>query len=111
MPRAQAIRRAVEVSSKILDGADVRAYGFCRVVTSLEFFQHYFAKSGHKDLLMTRQLTLTARQPPLRSPHAKRPPRQRLRANGQTGNLKYSPQLEEDVRVLVDCSDSRCSAL
>src|SRR5215472_1751188 len=89
MPRAQAIRRAVEVSSKILDGADVRAYGFCRVVTSLEFFQHYFAKSGHKDLLMTRQLTLTARQPPLRSPHAKRPPRQRLRANGITAEVDF----------------------
>src|SRR4029077_17757321 len=42
------------------------AYGIFRKVTTLEFFQHHFAKSGHKDyLLMTRQLISTARQPPL----------------------------------------------
>src|SRR4029077_10981365 len=35
-------------------------------VTTLEFFQHHFAKSGHGDgLLMTRQPTSTVRQPPL----------------------------------------------
>src|SRR5215510_9695514 len=93
MPRAQAIRRAVEVSSKILNGADVKTYDFCRVVTSLEFFQHYFAKSNHKDLLMTRQLTLTARQPPLRSPHTKRPPRQQLRANDLIIEVDFGSEL------------------
>src|SRR5207302_1430407 len=42
------------------------AYGIFRKVTTLEFFQHHFAKSGHGDgLLMTRQLISTARQPPL----------------------------------------------
>src|SRR6516225_5367352 len=41
-------------------------YGIFRKVTTLEFFQHHFAKSGHRDgLLMTRQLTSTVRQPPL----------------------------------------------
>src|ERR1700726_1164629 len=35
-------------------------------VTTLEFFQHHSAKSGHGDgLLMTRQLISTFRQPPL----------------------------------------------
>src|SRR5437660_12489600 len=42
------------------------AYGIFRKVTTLEFFQHHFAKSGHGDgLLMTRQLLSTFRQPPL----------------------------------------------
>src|SRR5215831_9935806 len=63
--QAQAVRWTVEVSSKIFDCADVVAYGMFRKVTTLEFFQHHFAKSGHKDLLMTRQLTSTVRQPPL----------------------------------------------
>src|SRR5437899_12057873 len=58
--------RSVEVSSKIFDCVDVMAYGIFRKVTTLEFFQHHFAKSGHGDgLLMTRQLISTARQPPL----------------------------------------------
>src|SRR5258708_38520964 len=66
VPQAQAIRWAVEVSSKIFDCADVMAYGIFRKVTTLEFFQHHFAKSGHGDgLLMTRQLISTFRQPPL----------------------------------------------
>src|SRR5882762_3606256 len=42
------------------------AYGIFRKVTTLEFFQHHLAKSGHGDgLLMTRQLISTFRQPPL----------------------------------------------
>jgi hypothetical protein len=41
--RAQAVRGTVESSSKILDGVDVTAYSFGRVVTSLEFLQHQFA--------------------------------------------------------------------
>src|SRR6266403_2704192 len=66
VPQAQAIRWAVEVSSKIFDCVDVTAYGIFRKVTTLELFQHHFAKSGHGDgLLMTRQLISTARQPPL----------------------------------------------
>src|SRR5216683_3069712 len=66
VPQAQAIRWAVEVSSKIFDCVDVMAYGIFRKVTTLEFFQHHFAKSGHGDgLLMTRQLISTFRQPPL----------------------------------------------
>src|SRR5437899_8436215 len=58
--------RSVEVSSKIFDCVDVVTYGIFRKVTTLEFFQHHFAKSGHGDgLLMTRQLISTFRQPPL----------------------------------------------
>src|SRR6202030_1572697 len=61
-----AIRWTVEVSSKIFDCVDVMAYGIFRKITTLELFQHHFAKSGHGDgLLMTRQLISTFRQPPL----------------------------------------------
>lgn len=50
----------------LLDCADVVAHRIVRKVTSLEFFQHHFAKSGHRDLLpMTRQPISTVRQPPL----------------------------------------------
>jgi len=48
VPRAQAVRRTVEVSSKILDCPDVVAYGICREVTTLEFLQHHFSKMGHR---------------------------------------------------------------
>src|ERR1700740_368818 len=82
LPRPQAIRLAVEVSSKILDGADVRAYGSCRVVTSLEFFQHYFAKMGHGNTSCDPHLHTNHQATNVPLPHAKRPPRQRLRANG-----------------------------
>jgi hypothetical protein len=41
--RAQAVRGTVESSSKILDGMDVTAYSFVRVITPLEFFQQQFA--------------------------------------------------------------------
>ena len=63
MLRAQAVRRTVESSREIFDYADVIACGIFCVIPTLEFLQHHFAKSGHGDLLMTRQLISTARQP------------------------------------------------
>src|SRR5262244_2408000 len=60
--RAQAIWGTVETSRKFLDGTDVTAYGSRRVVTTLSFLQHHFAKSGHGDLLMTRQPISILRQ-------------------------------------------------
>ena len=74
MPRAQAVWRTIKSSSKIFNCPDVVAYGSLCVIKTLEFFQHHFAKSGHRDLLMTRQLISTNKQPLLRSSHAKRPP-------------------------------------
>ena len=52
-----------------------------RIVETLEFLQHHFAKSGHGDLLMARQLISAASEPLLDPPHAKRPPHERLRSN------------------------------
>src|SRR6516165_12500464 len=74
MPRAQAIRWTVEVASKVFHCADVGTCGIVSVITTLEFLQHHFSESGHKDLLMTRKFILRAWQSPIRSPHAKRLP-------------------------------------
>ena len=42
------------------------AYGIFRIITTLEFLQHHFAKSGHRDgLLVTHNLSQPTRQPPL----------------------------------------------
>ena len=57
--RAQSIRRFTEVSRETLDGAEVTACSSFREVTSLEFLQHYFAKTGHRDLLVTRNYLAT----------------------------------------------------
>src|SRR5216684_7736492 len=55
--RAQAIRRAVESSREIFDYADVEACGIFRIITTLEFLQHHFSEMGHRDLLVTQNLS------------------------------------------------------
>jgi hypothetical protein len=35
------------------------------VITSLEFFQHYFSEMGHRDLLVTQNLSQANEQPTL----------------------------------------------
>jgi len=49
MARSQAVRRKVESSREIFDGADVGIYGSLGVITTLEFLQHHFSKMGHRD--------------------------------------------------------------
>jgi len=46
--RSELIRRAPKVTREILDGSDVAAYGSLSVITTLEFFEHHFAKVGHR---------------------------------------------------------------
>src|SRR5437867_918796 len=65
MSRAQAIRGAVEVSSKILDCADVGTCGMLSVITALEFFQHYLAKMGHRNTSCDPHLHQAIEQPML----------------------------------------------
>src|SRR5713101_5350018 len=48
--------------SKILDCADVGTCGMLSVITSLEFFQHYFSELGHRDLLVTQNLSQAIEQ-------------------------------------------------
>src|ERR1700736_3413353 len=51
------IRGSVEVSREIFDGAEVTIDGSLGVITTLEFFQHHFSKMGHRDLLVTQNLS------------------------------------------------------
>src|SRR5580704_10272717 len=81
---------AVEASSKIFDCAEVVACGMLPVITLLEFLQHHFSEMGHKDLLVTQNLS----QPQAinaRSPHAKRPPHERLRSNAVSLRVEERP--------------------
>src|SRR6516164_4997584 len=75
MPRAQAVRRTVEVSSKILDCPDVVAYGVFREVATLEFLQHHFSKMGHRNTSCDPHLYPSPQATNAGLPHAKRPPR------------------------------------
>src|SRR5215472_7898868 len=75
MPRAQTVRRTVEVSSKILDCPDVVAYGVFREVTTLEFLQHHFSKMGHGNTSCDPHLHPNHQASNAPVPHAKRPPR------------------------------------
>src|SRR4029077_5058171 len=88
----QTIWRALESSCEIFNCANVTACGSLRIITTLEFFEHHFAKSGHEDLLMTRQLTSPVRHKLLRSPHAKRPPRGRLRSEVRLSECGFSAE-------------------
>src|SRR6266849_3766962 len=45
------VGRLMEMPGELLDDPDVGFYGTLSVITTLEFFQHHFAKSGHRDLL------------------------------------------------------------
>ncbi len=49
--RPQLIGSPVEVSGKILDGADVCPCCTLIEIATLELFEHRFAKTGHRDLL------------------------------------------------------------
>ena len=55
--RAQFIRRAMEVFSKLLDGSDVGTCGSLGVIPALEFLEHPFSKLGHRDLLVTHTIS------------------------------------------------------
>src|SRR5260370_17075830 len=65
MTRAEEIRGEVEVSSKILDCAAVGTCGMLSVITALEFFQHYFAKMGHRNTSCDPHLHQVIEQPML----------------------------------------------
>jgi len=45
------------MSSECFDGADVIACGSFGVITTLEFLQHDSSQMGHRDLLVTHNLS------------------------------------------------------
>src|SRR6266481_5662494 len=89
MSRAQAIWGAVEVSSKILDCADVGTCGMLSVITALEFFQHRFAKMGHRNTSCDPHLHPSHQATNTPLPHAKRPPPGGYVLNGRIVNHQH----------------------
>jgi hypothetical protein len=72
--RTQAIWRTVEMSSKIFYCTKVVAYGILCIITKLEFFQHHFFETGHRNTSCDPHLHLSHRATNAALPHAKRPP-------------------------------------
>src|ERR1019366_3795118 len=46
--RSELIRRASKVTREIFDRLDIAVDGSLSVITTLEFFEHHFAKVGHR---------------------------------------------------------------
>src|SRR5438445_10630035 len=47
----------MEMAGEFLDDPKVGFYGTLSVITTLEFLQHHSAKMGHRDLLVTHNLS------------------------------------------------------
>src|SRR6266849_7684067 len=54
---AQTVWRTLEASREIFHYPNVTAYGSFSVITTLEFLQHHFSEMGHRDLLLTQNLS------------------------------------------------------
>jgi len=79
--RPKLIRRTAEMFCERLYNFQVAVHGSLRVITTLEFFPHQFAKLGHRDLLVTHKI-LPSKCGCYPDHHAQRPPPRRLRSNG-----------------------------
>jgi hypothetical protein len=55
--RTEPVGPLMEMVGKFLDDPKVGFYGTLSVITALEFFQHHSAKMGHRDLLVTHNLS------------------------------------------------------
>src|ERR1019366_10457192 len=86
--RSELIRRAPKVPRKILDRLDVAVDGSLSVITTLEFFEHHFAKVVIGDLLMTQPYPLTGTLP---TPSTRKRLPLRLRSNGLVGSDDQIP--------------------
>jgi hypothetical protein len=53
---AELVRRAMEELGEPPDRTDIGTCGSLGVITALEFFEHPFAKLGHRDLLVTHNI-------------------------------------------------------
>src|SRR6267143_2327876 len=62
------------MASKIFYFTKVVAYGILCIITKLEFFQHHFAKSGHRNTSCDPHLHPSHQATNAALPHAKRPP-------------------------------------
>ena len=87
--RSELIRRATKVTRKIFDRLDVAVDGSLSVITTLEFFEHHFAKVGHR--LAPYDPTLFAQRHTADTDTRKRLPL-RLRSNELRGDQLRSPR-------------------
>ena len=55
--RSTLIRRTTEMFCERFYNLQVAVHGSLRVITTLELFQHLFAKLGHGDLLVTHKIS------------------------------------------------------
>jgi hypothetical protein len=55
--RTELVGSLMEMAGKFLDDPKVGFYGTLSVITALEFLQHHSAKMGHRDLLVTHNLS------------------------------------------------------
>src|ERR1700688_2250330 len=55
--RTKLVGWLMEMAGKFLDDPKVGFYGTLSVITALEFLQHHSAKMGHRDLLVTHNLS------------------------------------------------------
>src|SRR5580704_8924970 len=60
--RPKLIRRTTKMFCERLHNLQVAVHGSLRVITTLELFQHHFAKLGHRDLLVTHTLRQRSRK-------------------------------------------------
>jgi len=64
----------LKTSSKIFYCTNVVAYGILCIITKLEFFQHQFFETGHRNTSCDPHLHLSHQANNAALPHAKRPP-------------------------------------
>ncbi len=96
--RPKLVGGTMEIVGEGLHDLQVAFHGSLRVITTLELFQHHFAKLGHRDLLVTHTLRQTRRNASTYT-HAQRPPRGRLRSNGDVGNDSIEAPAETPIDI------------
>src|SRR5215469_5235060 len=64
--RSELVRRLMKMPGEVADDPDVGFCGTMRVITTLEFFQHFLAKLGHRTSFSVTQLISTLSPSPLR---------------------------------------------
>jgi hypothetical protein len=70
--RIELIGWTLEVTCQVRDRGHIRTYSTLRVITTLEFLEHYFSNMGHRDLLVTQHYPNFHNRPS--NAHAKRLP-------------------------------------
>src|SRR5882762_11468657 len=91
------------MASKIFYFTKVVAYGILCIITKLEFFQHHFAKSGHRNTSCDPHLHPSHQATNAALPHTKRPPPggyvQTPRTSRAPGSTLDSARVQKETRA------------